>query len=648
MKKHLILGTAGHVDHGKTSLIRALTGYDCDTHKEEKSRGITINLGFTHLDMPNGDSLGIVDVPGHADFIKTTVSGASGLDMVALIIAADEGIMPQTREHLAIMDLLGIRYGCIVLTKIDMVDEEILMLAEEEVREFVDGTFLADSQLIKVSSITNEGIEDLIHHLQSLIDIIPQRTAEGYFRLYIDRIFSQPGFGTIVNGSVLSGELHKKDPLYLLPGNKEIKIRRFERHGGEVDVIRAGDRASMNLANFKVKEFERGMMLSGKQLESTKLVDVRIRLFKDSTTLSLWNQVIFMIGTIRMMVRVHLLDTNYLEPGNEALAQIYFPKEVAVQLNDKFIIRKSSGDKTLGGGVVVDPYPLHHRRRRSKHIDLVKEMSSGNLVDLIVAEVRKSVNPISYRQIAEHLAEKPDDLIDPIFQELRGDIVFIQPENEIILMEKKARTSYQNKILNSLIHYHKKNSLFDTGRSFNELMGIFGENRGDINKITLRMILKQLVEDGKLRVVGSTWALADHNVTISDETKAKIDLIDMYIKQSAKEFVDPDDIWLDLKDKFRDEKEVDVLIKYLLKKDEILFIKQMYINAEIYNKRKKQLTDYLLENEETGLQVSVFRDMINSNRNTAVLYLEHFDSEGVTIRKENQRFLTQRYKNSIT
>ncbi|MBN1326426.1 MAG: GTP-binding protein, partial [Candidatus Cloacimonetes bacterium] len=211
LEKHLIMGTAGHVDHGKTSLIRALTGFDCDTHKEEKQRGITINLGFTHLNLPDGNSIGIVDVPGHADFIKTMVSGACGLDLVLMVIAADEGIMPQTREHLLIMDQLEIKQGLIALTKIDLVDEDLQDLAKEEIAEFTRNSFLQDCPVIPVSIMNNVGVAQLIEAISNLTADTPERKSRGHFRMYIDRIFSQPGFGTIVNGSILSGEISRQE-----------------------------------------------------------------------------------------------------------------------------------------------------------------------------------------------------------------------------------------------------------------------------------------------------------------------------------------------------------------------------------------------------------------------------------------------------
>ncbi|MBT4331817.1 MAG: selenocysteine-specific translation elongation factor, partial [Candidatus Cloacimonetes bacterium] len=524
--KHLIMGTAGHVDHGKTTLIKALTGYDCDTHKQEKERGITINLGFSHIDLRNGNSVGIVDVPGHADFIKTMVAGACGIDFVLLVISADEGIMPQTKEHLEIMETLGITKGIIVLNKIDLVDEELLELATEEVMDFVQDSFLKDAPIIHVSSQTKQGIEELINEITILTDSIPQRKTEGLFRMYIDRIFTQEGFGTIVNGSIISGTIQKNEPVFLLPNEKELRIRRLEHHGDEVSQVSAGDRASFNLVGFKQKEFKHGMVLSNKKIKPTKLIDIKLKIYQNDVTLGLWNQVIFLLGTNRIMVRIHLLDSDHLRSGESCLAQVYLPHPIITQYNDKFVIRNSSGNLTLGGGHVVDPYPLHHRRRRETQVDIVKKIASGELEEMVAAEVRKSALPISQKTIAEYLDVNPDELIEVIFQKLPGDIVFYQSDEETILLQKKMNTKYQNRILTGLMDFHAKNPLKNSGRTFKELMGIFGEDQTQETKITLTQILHNLEEKVKLKREGNSWMLASHEVKLDDNLKAMIEQID--------------------------------------------------------------------------------------------------------------------------
>ncbi|MCK5051470.1 MAG: selenocysteine-specific translation elongation factor [Candidatus Cloacimonetes bacterium] len=644
--KHLIMGTAGHVDHGKTTLIKALTGYDCDTHKQEKERGITINLGFSHIDLPNGNSVGIVDVPGHADFIKTMVAGACGIDFVLLVIAADEGIMPQTNEHLEIMKTLGITKGIIILNKIDLVDEELIELATEEIMDFVKDSFLDDASVIQVSSQTKQGIEELINEISTLTNIIPQRKTEGLFRMYIDRIFTQEGFGTIVNGSIISGTISKNEPVFLLPNEKELRIRRLEHHGKEVTQVSAGDRASFNLVGFKQKEFKHGMVLSNKKIKSTKLIDIQLKIYQNDVTLGLWNQVIFLLGTNRLMARIHLLDRDRLKSGENCLAQVYLPHPIITQFTDKFIIRNSSGNLTLGGGHVVDPYPLHHRRRRETQVEIVKKIASGELEEMVAAEVRKSALPISQKTIAEYLDVNPDDLIEVIFQKLPGDIVFYQSKDETILLQKKMNTVYQNKILTGLKDFHIKNPLKNSGRTFKELMGIFGEDQTHETKITLTQILQNLEEKAKLKQNGNSWMLASHEVNLNNELMAMIKKADDLIRSKGNNAVDPaelNDLAIDEK---ISKKQIEQIVSYLIDNGDIYFLQQKYLHSTLVKKAKKILLEQLTDTTE-GIKVSQLRDLLNTNRGTAMILLEFFDSENITLRKGNFRILTKKYKDKM-
>lgn len=644
--KHLIMGTAGHVDHGKTALIKALTGYDCDTHKQEKERGITINLGFSHIDLPNGNSVGIVDVPGHADFIKTMVAGACGIDFVLLVIAADEGIMPQTKEHLEIMKTLGITNGIIVLNKIDLVDEELIELATEEVMDFVKDSFLNDASIIQVSSQTKQGIDELINEISTLIDLIPQRKTEGLFRMYIDRIFTQEGFGTIVNGSIISGTISKNEPVFLLPNEKELRIRRLEHHGKEVSHVSAGDRASFNLVGFKQKEFKHGMVLSNKKIKSTKLIDIKLNIYQNDVTLGLWNQVIFLLGTNRLMVRIHLLDRDHLKSGESCLAQVYLPHPIITQYNDNFIIRNSSGNLTLGGGHVVDPYPLHHRRRREMQVEIVKKIASGELEEMVAAEVRKSALPISQKTIAEYLDVKPDDIIEVIFQKLPGDIIFYQSKDETILLNKKMNTAYQNKILTGLKDFHIKNPLKNSGRTFKELMEIFGEDQTQETKITLTQILQNLEEKTKLRKEGNSWMLASHKVNLSDEINVMIEKAENFIKSKGNNAVDPAELSNLATNEKISKKQLEQIISYLIDHGNIYFLQQKYLHSTLVEKAKKILFEQLIKITE-GIKVSQLRDLLNTNRGTAMILLEFFDSENITLRKGNFRVLTKKFKDKM-
>ena len=643
--KHLIMGTAGHVDHGKTTLIKALTGYDCDTHKQEKERGITINLGFSHIDFAGGNSVGIVDVPGHASFIKTMVSGACGIDFMLLIIAADEGIMPQTKEHFEIMKMLGVKFGIIVQTKIDLVDEELSEISQAEISEFVEGSFLENAPLIGVSAETGDGIEELLQAISRLTETIPARDSAGVFRMYIDRVFVKKGFGTIANGSVISGKIKKTDKIFILPKNKEIRIRSMQRHGSETDEIYAGDRASFNLVGLKQKEIQKGMLLSDRIVESTKLIDVKITIFNE-INLGLWNQVIFILGSNHLVCRLHLLDQNNLSNGENCLAQIYLPQEIVAFLGDKFIMRNSSGNTTIGGGEIIDPHPLHHRRRRKQQIEIVKEIAFGGLKSIISAEVRKSEIPISHFEIAQKLNLNADDLLETIFQKLSNDIVFYQTENEIILLSKKQNTALQNKILTGLQNYHRKNPLLETGRTFKEISGIFGEKQTEITKKTLQKILVSLVENNKILKYQNSWVLVSHEVKIDAETKLEIEKIEGFIKSQKNNFVEKNEILNFGKNNKIVDQKINSILTNLTATKQIYFLQNKIFSADFLQRCQKILVKFLTENE-VGIKTSQFRDLIASNRGATIIILEYFDSENITLRKGDFRFLTNRFRETL-
>ena len=415
--KHLIIGTAGHVDHGKTALIKALTDIDCDTHKEEKKRGITINLGFSHLSLPSGESLGIVDVPGHKDFIKTMVAGAFGIDIVLLVVAANSGIMPQTVEHLKIIEMLGVRNGIIVLNKADLVDEEMLELAELEVAEFLEDSSLKDAPVIAVSSITGNGIDKLVAEISKIVPDIKEKKDTGQFRMYIDRIFNVKGIGFVVTGSVLEGKLKTGKDLYLLPGkNKKVKVRNIQRHGDSVNEVISGDRAALNLAGLKMDDYQRGMVLSDKVMQDTQMIDATFTLFAKNNQIGLWSKVIFYTGTFECAARMHLLDHEALEAGQTGIVQIHLEKPVCLLNKDKYIIRNSSNDITLGGGDVIDMQPLHHKKRTPKLIESLKDLvgatlESNKLINLIRIELRKENAPAFPEKIGRRLGINHEDII---------------------------------------------------------------------------------------------------------------------------------------------------------------------------------------------------------------------------------------------
>ncbi|BEH08464.1 MULTISPECIES: selenocysteine-specific translation elongation factor [Geobacter] len=388
--KHLILGTAGHIDHGKTSLVRALTGIDTDRLPEEKARGITIELGFAHLELPGGLQFGIVDVPGHERFVRTMVAGVGGMDLVMLVIAADEGVMPQTREHLEICQLLGVKKGLVALTKSDMVDPDWLELVVEEVRDYLAGSFLEEAPIVPVSSRTGAGIGAVKAELARLAGQVDEKKTEGPFRLPVDRVFTVMGFGTVVTGTLLSGAISVGDEVELLPSGLSARVRGVQTHGRRGDAASAGQRVAVNLQGVEHTEVGRGDIVVPRGVyRTTRAVDARLdylpsapRELRHRSTLRLHS------ATYEVPAQVILLDRDVLAPGDSAFVQLRLKHPVLLLPGDPFVLRSYSPQATLGGGNVLDPMPPRRRRRSDEALALLEalgERSESDTVRLLVS-----------------------------------------------------------------------------------------------------------------------------------------------------------------------------------------------------------------------------------------------------------------------
>ena len=352
----VVVGTAGHIDHGKSSLVRRLTGIDPDRLPEEKDRGLTIDLGFAPMQLPGGELVGIIDVPGHEKFIRNMVAGASGIDLVVLVVAADDSVMPQTLEHLSIMTILGVQRGIIAINKIDLVDEEMLELVEEEIRDTVKGTFLEDAPMMRVSAETEAGIDELREAVVSMIDELPSRETDGVFRLPIQRVFSAKGHGTVVTGVPVSGSVSKDDRLEILPGEHKGRVRGLQAYKVTVDRARAGHSTAINLADVNYKDLTRGMVAATPgYFTATEMLEVSLRALSSlPNALTHRMPIRFLQGTMEAVGRLYLLDCTTLEPGEEAVAQIRLEEPVVVAPGDRFVLRQTSPMITLGGGEILD------------------------------------------------------------------------------------------------------------------------------------------------------------------------------------------------------------------------------------------------------------------------------------------------------
>ncbi len=636
--KHLILGTAGHVDHGKTALIKALTNIDCDTHKEEKERGITINLGFSHLTLPSGESLGIVDVPGHKDFIKTMVAGAFGIDIVLLVVAADSGVMPQTTEHLKIIEMLGVKHGIVVLTKTDLVDEEMLELAQMEIAEFLEGTIFEEAPVVGVSSITGKGMDNLVTKIAETIPKIEKPKSTDYFRMYIDRIFNVKGIGFVVTGTVLEGEIETGKDVFLLPGkNKKIKIRNIERHGEQVNKVFCGDRAALNLAGLKLEDYQRGMVLSDKQFEETSMIDATISIFDNNFEAKLWSKVIFYSGTFECAARIHLMDKDNLKSGETAIAQIHLDKPAILVNKDKFIIRNSSNDTTLGGGTIIDTTPLHHRKRTTKLIENLKDLAeatlnSDKLFNLIKIELKKEKAPVFAEFIAEKLSLSEEEIMNDCQKNNNGSVHVSSSHTKHILLNQETHQDYYNKVIETIKEWHKKNPILEEGLDAKEFHGKFGFTKNEAGKLYLEILMQQILNDGLIKKVGNTYAIVDHIVKLDPKTKEQLIWLEKVVKEVGLDVPDNRKIEeLALYEKIKKDK-LKMMLKYLARQKKLVFHQGEYIHTTIIDKSRKTLL-MALNGRERGMNEKEIRLLLDCTKKFVKLIIGIFVEEGVVYQK---------------
>lgn len=632
--KHLIIGTAGHVDHGKTALIIALTGIDCDTHKEEKERGITINLGFSHITLPTGESLGIVDVPGHKDFIKTMVAGAYGIDMVLLVIAADSGIMPQTAEHLKIIEMLGVKHGIVVLNKTDLVDDEMLELAQLEIGEFLEGTGLQNAPVVPVSSLRGDGIDLLVAKITEVIPKVHEREKKDHFRMYIDRIFNVKGIGFVVTGSVLEGEIENGKEVYLLPGkSKKMKIRGIQRHGEPVERAYCGDRAALNVTGIKSEDFERGMVLSDIQIPETSMIDATFRLFEPEAVIGLWSNVVFFTGTFECAARMHLLTKETMQPGDEAVVQLHLSKPAILENNDKYIIRNSSNDQTLGGGTVIDVNPLHHKKKTERLIQSMNELAEAALnkdkiINLVKIELRKGNMPVYAEVIAARTGKKETEIIECCKAAGDGELFITEAGGKLILLTPDSHLYYYNKVLEEIGLWHQKNPVLEEGLDIQELHGKFGFAKNEAARLYLERLLGILSGEGKLKKVGMSWALSNHEVKIDQKTREQLDWLENTIKACGME----NPLEGEIEEKAVSNKipkdRLKMLLKYLSRQKRILYYDGDYLHCSIVDRCRRLLLNDL-KNKENGINEKEFRLLINGTKKIVQTLQGIFLEEGI-------------------
>ena len=458
--KHLIIGTAGHIDHGKTTLVRALTNIDTDRLKEEKERGITIELGFAYFDLPSGRRAGIVDVPGHERFIKNMLAGAGGMDLVLLVVAADEGVMPQTVEHLHILSLLKVKKGIIAVTKADLVEDEWLELVMMEIRERVQDSFLADAPIIPVSAVTRAGLDELVATMDHLMDDVSAKDSHLPFRLPVDRVFTMQGFGTVITGTLASGTVKVGDTVEIMPRQLTARVRGVGVHGKQVPAAEAGQRTALNLAGVSVEQIERGDVLAAPgTLRPTLMLDVRLSLLKDvDRPLVNRERVRVYAQTAEILGRVVLLDAELLLPGDSAFAQIRLEAPLALWAGDRFVLRSYSPMVTIGGGSVLDPRPAKRKRFREQGINELSVLESGTAPAILEQYLaRHSADALTDRELLA-LVSRPGPELEEALETLLASeyAISVRADDRAYVFHKSFVTDLGNKLQQQLSAYHRR------------------------------------------------------------------------------------------------------------------------------------------------------------------------------------------------
>jgi selenocysteine-specific elongation factor len=623
--KSIIVGTAGHIDHGKTALVKALTGIDADRLEEEKRRGITIDLGFAHMDLPMATGeilrLGFVDVPGHERFVRNMLAGVGGIDLVLLVIAADEAIKPQTREHFDILQLLGVQRGITVLTKSDAVDAETLEVVRLEVEEFLRGTFLETprSPIVAVSSLTGAGLDELKQAIAAAAAGVQPRDSHAIARLPIDRVFTMKGFGTVVTGTLVAGTIHREDEMEIFSAGRRVRVRGVQVHGQISEAAVAGQRTALNLAGASTEDLSRGMTLAPPAtFAATRRADVRLRLLASAPhPLKDRARVHFHSYTMEAVAEVVLLGLKQIAPGGEVFARLKLPEAALLLPGDRFIIRQFSPVVTIGGGVVLDAAPIP---RMPGHADFLKTLTGDDPEAVVRARIaRRQRKGILMSQLVAQTGWTKNAIEAQLAQALRNGSVVRAGE---LFLDAPALEMLKSHIVSAATTFHKNNPLV-----------------GGINKEELRVQVDampevfetaaaRLVREKKLEVAGDLVRLPGHGVAMKDdEAESKKKIEDAFASAELK-VPALQEVIAGLKvDRVRAQKIVTLLLrdKILIKvSDELVF------HSSALQQLRRQITAYKAKSSK--IDVANFKELTGVTRKYAIPLLEYLDRERVTKR----------------
>jgi len=637
--KQIIVGTAGHVDHGKTSLVKALTGVETDRLKEEKERGITIELGFASLNLGNDINIGIVDMPGHEKFVKNMVAGSSGIDLVVMTIAADEGVMPQTREHMEICSLLGVEHGLIALTKTDLVDNDLMELALEDINDFVEGTFLEDARIVPLSSVTGEGLDEFLKTLEKVCNKVPERSFSSIFRLPVDRVFSMKGFGTVITGTLISGKVDVSENIVVYPSMIESKVRGIQVHGKSVTTVESGTRTAINFQGLDRESVNRGDILSSPDtLILSYMIDTDFMyLHSNPKPIKARTKVRFHSGTSEILGTLVLLDREELQPGEKACVQIRLDSPVCCLKNDKYVVRSYSPIRTIGGGRVLNPVAKKHKLFDKNIVSGLEILLKDDLEKDISFFIEQALfSGISFKDLRVMTNARDKKLSSAIQKMLaKKEIVQTNKERQIYvagsLFEKFSST-----LMEKLKKYHGANPLKD-GMPTEELKSKFEYyNKNKLFNIVLNNLLKsEAIVQNKNMI-----KLSDHEVALEvDQHEVKDKILDIYKKAG----LTPPFFRTICQDLKLDKKNgMDVLHMLINDRDIVKTKDDLYFDKSAMDRLQVELVEFI---QNAGdITTPQFKEMTGISRKFVIPLIEYFDSINLTIRVGDTRQLRKKIK----
>ena len=640
--KQIILGTAGHIDHGKTTLIKALTGTDTDRLKEEKERGITIELGFAHLSLANGQEVGIVDVPGHEKFVRHMVAGATGIDLVALVVAADEGVMPQTREHLEICELLKVKHGLVVLTKTDLVEDgDWLDLVREDIYDFLQGTFLASAAIVPVSAVTGDGLSLLLHELERLCEIVEARSTGGDFRLAVDRVFTMKGFGTVVTGTAIAGKVMTGDTLFVYPQQLKTKVRGIQVHNREVNEGLSGQRTAINLQGLEKAALERGNVLATPEsLISSYMVDVRFQHLENAPR-ALRNRakVRFHTGTSEIMGTLVLLDTDALTPGEKGYAQLRLDKPVVVRSGDRFVLRSYSPMRTIGGGQILHPTPNKRKRLVDSTLQTLAILERQEPLEIVKLYLKDAGFAGIGERALSILANVPEKRLRRLLQDLmsRGEAIQFDREAQRFI-HKDIYTNLTQLLRGQLEEFHQREPL----RSGMNKEEIFARMPRGVDAKLFNELMQRLTRAGEIVQEKDSVRLSSHQVALVGKQEMVREKIESIYRKAG---LQPPFFREVAQSLGVSDGEARQILSWMLEQGVLIKVKEdMYFHHASLGDLKNRLLDIFAGQEE--ITTPQFKELTQTTRKYTIPLLEFLDATRFTIRVGDVRRLRQKKSRS--